>query len=266
MKKIIFAFLVVFTLPYIFYNSNNILNSNFSVDDLNEFQKTHIAHSGGAVSGNTYTNCYNSIKNSYDLGLRLMELDIEYTSDNVPVLIHSWDGFQYKYLGLDRNIVPTYEEFKNAKMINNYTQLSLDDTFKYMKDEFTEMFFITDTKNDNKKLLDYIKENYSNFMDRVIPQVYNQSEYFYAQKLGFKNIIYTLYMSEDSDAEIIDFCKNNDVFAITMPKARALNSDLANDLNELGVFVYAHTIDDLNEFEALKQKGVKGIYTNLLLK
>jgi len=133
-----------------------------------------------------------------------------------------------------------------------------------MKSDFKEMFFFTDTKNDNKKLLSLIKENYSDIQDRIIPQVYNQSEYFYAQNLGYKNIIYTLYMSPDSDDEIIDFCKNNNVFAITMPKARALSSDIANRLKEINVFVYAHTVDNQSEFDELKTKGVSGIYTNEL--
>jgi len=263
MKKLIISLFIIFSIPNIL-NNNYKTNANFSVENLSSYQKTYIAHSGGAISGNTYTNCYNSIKNSYDLGIRLMELDIEFTKDDIPVMIHSWDGFQYKYLGIQRDIIPTFEEFMNATMINGYTQLSLESTIDYMKSDFKEMFLITDTKNDNKKLLSLIKENYSDIQDRIIPQVYNQSEYFYAQNLGYKNIIYTLYMSPDSDDEIIDFCKNNNVFAITMPKARALSSDIANRLKEINVFVYAHTVDNQSEFDELKTKGVSGIYTNEL--
>ena len=83
-------------------------------------------------------------------------------------------------------------------------------------------------------------------------------------RLGFKNIIYTLYVSEDTNNEIVDFCKNNYVFAITMPKSRALDSDLAKRLSELGIYVYTHTVNSEEEFESLKEKGVRGIYTDTL--
>ena len=162
-------------------------------EELSRLQKSLIAHGGGALSGDTYLNCYDAIKYYYDKGIRLFELDVEYTSDGMPVMIHSWDGFQWKYLGLDRNIVCKYDEFKNAKMKNNYTQLDLESLSNYMLTEFKEMYWITDTKADNKKLLSTLAVNYPYLLDNIIPQVYNQEEYFYAKNLGFKNIIYTLY-------------------------------------------------------------------------
>ena len=214
--------------------------------------------------GDTYLNCYESIKYYYEKGIRLFELDVEFTSDNVPVLLHSWDGFQLKYLGIPREKVASYDEFSKAKMKNNYTQLSLESLTKLMEDEFNEMFFVTDTKENNLKLLSIISSKFKSIKSRILPQVYNQDEYVFAKELGFDNIIYTLYMSNDSDDEVINFCKENKVFAITMPISRAKSSDLANKLQELGVFVYVHTVNDTLFFEELKTRGVQGIYTDYI--
>ncbi len=214
--------------------------------------------------GDTYLNCYDSIKYYYSKGLRLFELDVEYTSDHVPVLLHSWDGFQYKYLGIPREKVASFEEFSRAKMKNDYTQLSLESLAKLMENEFSDMFFVTDTKENNIELLSIISSNYKAIKPHVIPQVYNQDEYFFAKELGFENIIYTLYMSEDTDDEVINFCKENDVFAITMPLKMAQESALASNLKEKGVFVYTHTVNNKAVFEELKSNGIQGIYTDYL--
>ena len=214
--------------------------------------------------GDTYLNCYDSIKHYYSLGLRLFELDVEYTSDHVPVLLHSWDGFQYKYLGIPREKVASFEEFSNAKMKNGYTQLSLEALATLMENEFSDMFFVTDTKENNLELLSIISSNYKSIKPHVIPQVYNQDEYTFAKELGFENIIYTLYMSEDTDLEVIEFCKENDVFAITMPIKRVQDSVLANLLKNSGIFVYTHTVNDPSLFTKLKSYGVQGVYTDYL--
>jgi len=242
-----------------------IVTNSFFPNDLSSYQKSRIAHGGGSLDGYTYSSSYDAVKYYYNKGIRLFELDVEYTSDHMPVMLHSWDGFQYKYLGIDRDIVCTYDEFINAEMINGWTQLTLDSTIRIMKTEFPEMLLITDTKEDNKELLLILSTLYSDLMDRIIPQVYNQDEYKYAKELGFKNIIYTLYMSEDTDDQIIDFCTLNKPFAITMPKSRALESDLATRLSDMGIYVYAHTVNEEAEFEELKEKGVQGIYTDTLM-
>lgn len=215
------------------------------------------------LCGNTYLNNLEAIQNSYDKGIRLIELDIELTNDNYPIMLHSWDGFITKFFNVEGFKTYSLKDFKNFKMINDWHQLTLDEVIYYMQAEFPEMYLITDTKVDNKIILNYINQNYPYMKSRIIPQVYNQNEYYYAKSLGFDKIIYTLYMSNDTEEEVIDFCKNNKPFAITMPKSLA-NTELPQKLSELGVYTYAHTVDDGNEFEELKANGICGIYTNKL--
>ena len=253
--------IIIFSIIFTFIHTYNDYSK---AHPLSLQEKKIIAHAGGALGDFKYLNNLESIENSYNNGIRLIELDIEFTTDNKPVMLHSWDGFVTKFFSVEAWKTYYYDEFKNFKMVNNWHQLTLDDTIFYMKNMFKEMYLVTDTKNDNKLLLDILATKYPYMKKRIIPQVYNQQEYKYAKDLGFNNIIYTLYASKDTPEQVIDFCKNNEIFAITMPKDLAY-TDLPSKLSELGIYTYTHTINDIEEFKSLSTKGINGIYTDYLL-
>ncbi len=50
-----------------------------------------------------------------------------------------------------------------------------------------------------------------------------------------------------------------------MPISRAQESDLSRQLEAKGIYVYTHTVNDLETFNEVKEKGVKGIYTDYLM-
>lgn len=218
----------------------------------------------GILEDYTYTNCLEAIKNSYSKGIRLIELDVEFTTDNKPVMLHSWDGFINKFFGVEAWKTYSYDEFENFEMVNGWHQLTLDDTISYMKNEFKEMYLITDTKNDNILLLDILVNKYPYMKKRIIPQVYSQEQYQYAKDLGFDNIIYTLYISTDTNEEIIEFCKQNKPFAITMPQHLAY-TDLPIELSKIGIYTYTHTINSIEQYNDLLNNGINGIYTDSIL-
>lgn len=49
-----------------------------------------IAHAGGAIDGNSYSNSVEAVTRNYELGTRLFELDFELTSDGAWVDAHDW--------------------------------------------------------------------------------------------------------------------------------------------------------------------------------
>lgn len=249
-----------------------LLEESFIPTALNDKEKSRVAHGGGRINGkDDYTNCYDAVKSSYEKGCRMIELDIGFTADDVPVMIHSWDGFFPKYFDTksknftfaQANGVILYSDFINTKMKNNWTQLTLENTIGLMDTEFPQMYLITDTKEDNKKLLNLIDEKYNYMKPRIIPQVYNQDEYQYAKSLNFDKIIYTLYLTSDTPDQVVDFCKREHPYAITMSTEWA-KTKLPAELEKLGVYTYVHTINDKKQYEDLKKKGIDGIYTDAL--
>src|SRR5690606_35990645 len=111
--------------------------------------------------------------------------------------------------------VLSLDEFKNSEVFMDLTLLELDEVIEWFVDK-EDLYLVTDTKGDNKKLLTYILENHKKSMNKIVPQVYSFEEYEIAKELGFNNIILTLYRSNYTDEEIVEFAKENELFAVTM--------------------------------------------------
>ena len=56
-----------------------------------------------------------------------------------------------------------------------------------------QAFLVTDVKERNLDALEHIGSNYPQFLTRIIPQIYQPSEYTIVRELGFEKIIWTLY-------------------------------------------------------------------------
>lgn len=221
-----------------------------------------VSHAGGEIDGHYYTNSKKSLDLSYSKGIRLMEVDFEWTTDNRLVALHSWNEIIETFFNVPVKQY-SYEEFVNLEMINDWQQLTLE-TFVEWFEEHEDTYLITDLKRKNIKALELFATSYPHLQERIIPQIYKLKEYKQATKLGYSNIILTLYMSPSSDEEIIDFAKNNELFAVTMPRARA-QTDLPKILDENGVYVYTHTVNDESVVEDFLNNGVSGFYTDTLL-
>lgn len=218
-----------------------------------------VAHAGGAIYGFKLTNSLEALDESYNNGFQLIEMDFEWTSDGKVVAIHDWSPM-VKRLFMTEERVLSLEEFKNSEVFMDLTLLEFGEIVDWLEDK-EDVYLVTDTKGDNEKLLTYIFENHKKSQDRIIPQVYSFEEYDIAKKMGFKNIILTLYRSKYTDEEIVEFAKENEIFAITMPKDRGY-SPLPMKLKEIDVFTYVHTINELYIYEELYENGVSGIYTD----
>ena len=221
-----------------------------------------IAHAGGRIGEHTYTNSKEALDQSLDKGYRFIEVDFEYTTDGEPVLLHSWDGFLTKFFEVEPKKY-SLEEFKSFQMINGWTQMTLEDLALWIN-KHPEVFIITDVKEKNIELLTKISQEYPDIQQQIIPQIYTMEEYIKAKYLGYKDIIFTLYRSQYTDEEIVEFAKHNKLLAITMPTSRA-KTQLPKELGKTDVFTYTHTINDKESAEILEGYGIDGFYTDELI-
>ncbi len=222
-----------------------------------------IVHGGGIIGGMSLTNALEAFEQSYNNGARFFEADIEWTGDNHMVLLHDWGrNFSWLY-GMPPGVRPL-SEFKKAVMRSNLTSLTLEGIVLWMR-QHPDVFLITDIKHKNIEGMTYIAKNYKDIAMRIIPQIYEFREYEYARELGFAQVILTLYKENYSDEEVLSFVSRNQVLAITMPHLRATQTNLPCRLNLLGVFVYAHTINDSHIWKQAKtQWAANGCYTDKL--
>jgi len=238
----------------------NLLDFPVSTQVKNSFELPPlVAHAGGRVEDLDYTNSLEAINTSYDKGFRYIELDLAWTEDKHLVLLHDWDITMKQLFGVEG--VRAKHDFKQLKMVNDLTQMTLDDLAEWLKTH-RDVHIITDIPEGNVNGLIYIKEKYANIQDQFIPQIYGFDEYDAVKALGYKDIILTLYSEKlYDDNAIINFIRDHPVAAVTIPRWKAI-AILPFKLNRLGIPVYAHTIDDKAVMNSLQSNWVYGIYTD----
>jgi glycerophosphoryl diester phosphodiesterase len=257
------------------YSGFFLKNESPSVQNFSFKNTRFVAHAGGALfdsDGNmlTYTNSREAVILNYGKGHRVFEIDFGLTSDGKLVAVHDWEsGAKILNWGGD---VPALEDFKGLKIHEKYTTMSIDDVVKLMN-EYKDMYIVTDTKEMDKNLIiQEFAEIYRaaenvdiNILDRIIPQIYypKMLETIY-EVYPFQNVIYTLYMSLQNDFEVVNFVKEHpSIKAITMLGNRA-TEEFVSRLDDIGLFVYCHTINEFNEAIRLMNIGVHGLYTDYL--
>jgi glycerophosphoryl diester phosphodiesterase len=218
-----------------------------------------VAHAGGTIYGFRYTNSLEAIEESYNNGFRFIELDFEWTKDDEVVIIHDWDSMVQRLFKTAPGVL-MWKEFKSAKIFQDLTLMDLDDLAAWLEKR-NDAYIITDAKKGNLKFLEYVKEKYRHIQWQIIPQIYSFEEYSQVKKMGYNNIILTLYRLHNNNNEIVNFVRDNPVFAVTMPIELGY-TELPVRLEEVNIPTYVHTVNDLYIFEELNKNGVFGIYTD----
>ncbi|KAA6184720.1 hypothetical protein F2Q65_11525 [Thiohalocapsa marina] len=114
---------------------------------------------------------------------------------------------------------------------------------------------VTDVVSRNTQAFFYFANRFPEVRDRFILQAYSPSDYFAAQELGFRDIIWTLYRSYLTDQAVLAHLRYMDLYALTMPVWRARRG-LALKVEKFGVPVYVHTVNNIQDFYELEKFGV----------
>ena len=232
-----------------------------------------IAHAGGRYAGINMSNTMQAMESSYNRGVRLIEIDFDWTTDGKIVQLHDWASFRklttdsYSY---DESLYMNYEKFKTRNMIYKMKQMSIDETLDFLRTH-KDAYIVTDVKQDNMKdankvFLASFNEDGQDVKDRIIPQIYNTDEYKVVKDFGYKNIIYTLYRTEQSIYNVLEFAKLNDLYAITMDNYTRINTKLPKILMENGIRVYTHTENNKSRAKSFFINGkAYGIYSDIIM-
>ena len=154
------------------YESNKLL------DDHMRF----IAHAGGMIEGYKYTNSLESLKNSYNKGFKLIELDLIKTSDNFIVAAHDWK-FWKKVTNYKGKIPPTYEDFMNHKIYGRFTPLDMNSINNFFE-KHHDAILVTDKINDPELIINKFTDP-----DRLFMELFSEEAVREAHKLKFNGIM-----------------------------------------------------------------------------
>jgi len=240
--------------------------SNKSAGNKYRFEKPlFIAHASGGINGLTYLNSLEALNHNYQLGHRFFEVDFNWTADGKLVLIHDWKLSYKRLFGITTGQAPTEAEFLSLKMNFEQTQLSLTQFAKWMK-AHPKAIVVADIKSgDNTKGLEQLLKAINNPYQRIIPQIYRIKNYEKIKNLGFAghNIMYAMYRTMKLKDEI-EFIKTHELFGISIQPPKPYFEKVLKEIGELDIPIYILTLNDLEEFNELKKKGVDGLVTDFL--
>ena len=267
-------FLIVMVFIIFYYTKRSVGDSGYAWVKDNRY----IVHALGGIDSDAYTNSREALLNSYEKGGRVIEADIEYTSDGELVLIHNWKKKTLRdILGIETDRdeeALSLEEFKERKIYGKYTPMTFRELMEFMG-EHEDMMLVLDGKYEEG---DDVRRQYGDILkiageygedikDRLIPQIYNEEMYDVIMELyDWKSVIFTWYkLNEDTldPEEIFEFCDQHDIRVCTMEDSRE-NPLIDRTAAKYGVSIYVHTINDEAQRDRLFDSGVAGIYTDFL--
>jgi glycerophosphoryl diester phosphodiesterase len=237
-----------------------------------------IAHAMGSIRDQPYTNAYEAMIANYEKGTRVFEIDFMLTSDRKAVARHEWTANMSKMLGQDEELPEdkqagalTHDEFMDTPILGMYQPMDADGIIDVLA-EYPDMYIVTDTKEQKdediqqvlQSLVDAAKEHDPSVLDRVVVQIYNEPMLDTVKEVyAFPSIIYTLYATQDTEAQVVDFVQKNDIDAVTMPEYK-VNQNFVVKLNSAGSVTYVHTINDTEQVANYEKWGVYGVYSDVL--
>lgn len=129
-----------------FLQTHNEAVNTLDFSELSFDTSRYIAHAGGVVDGYVYTNSLEALNQSYEMGFKLFELDIQTTSDKHFVAVHDWKSWK-KATQFSGNIPPTRAEFLSQKMYGKFTPLDLAAINQWFA-QHADAVLVTDKTND----------------------------------------------------------------------------------------------------------------------
>lgn len=221
-----------------------------------------IIHAGGEIGGMLGSNSLEALNATYEKGYRVIEMDFVLSSDGHPVCLHDWSSYYSDTL----TFVPvTKSEFESTKIFNQYTSVTLDSLVAWMK-AHADVYIVTDIKENNVEVLRNIAAEHPEIISRIIPQIYQYSEYLPVRALGYSNIVLTLYClptynDKTNGKYNSSFALKNGLLAVTSDATLAKES-FVKAFTSAGVPLYVHTVNDEAEQQRYFDMGVTGVYTD----
>jgi len=235
-----------------------------------------ISHAMGGIDGNNYSNCLEGFQANYAEGHRIFEVDLLYTSDDRIVLWHHWDRpFCSKY---KKGTVPTYEQFMESKIYDQYTPLDLEALLRLMKDH-PDIRVVVDgkctKKSEVKKQFRTIVSTAKSLgaaeaLDRLVVEIYTKEMFDVVDGVyHFSEYLMTLYKMFDkapSTSKLksaAKFCQQKGIATIAM-YADWWKAKYAGVIAPYGLDIALYTVNSARDAQGYFDEGVTALFTDFL--
>ena len=219
-----------------------------------------IAHAGGGIDGQTYTDSREAVEASISKGFKFIELDLLLTTDNALVAGHDWKELN-RLLGLSGEEPRNLAEVKERRILNKYTPLDaqgINDIFL----KHPDVYLVTDKLDDFEQLTAQLTIP----RNRLLVEVFSYTDYVKALLRGINYPMLCFWKKEKFDR-----LRYKLLFAlgrirmITIPAK--IIPEAEKELSALlksGVKIFAFSSDDVPFMQKYINKCVTGFYTDTI--
>jgi glycerophosphoryl diester phosphodiesterase len=218
-----------------------------------------IAHAGGIYEGKVYTNSIAALEQSYAAGYRLLEVDLNLTTDNQIVLLHDWDYTVESVYGLSRG-QRDLQTFLTETAPGYHRVAQLDDLADWAMDHPGARIML-DTKVATVPILKTVAERYPELKAQFVPLIYQFQDYGTVSDLGFSNISLLVSRGQYTPEALLAFARNHPLYSMSMQP-----ETLTQQLSALPRYtrVYIWTINDMPTQGRLLDQQAYGVVTDTL--
>lgn len=218
-----------------------------------------IAHAGGGYNGIIYTNSLEALESNYQAGYRMIEVDLNYTSDGAIVLLHDWDNVKFNLTG--KSGVQSRDEFMADGKSVGLTFLDISQLCDWLNNR-KDVRIVLDSKVDSLGVLKKVSTLPQCPKNQLIPYINSASQYPLVKNMGFNSLMLLAQTLSAGDALALTWLKNDPNFSLALSQVNDRES--IQKITQLGIRTYIWTIDDIDTSVAFKRVGAFGTITNFI--
>jgi len=193
-------------------------------DEKPNYADFFIAHAGGSIDGNIYTNSLEALNLSYSKGCKLFELDLVLTTDGKVVAQHDPPGI-------------SEEEFLCRPILGKYTPMNMESINLWFS-KHPDAILITDKINDPQRIYDEFL-----FKDRLIMELFTWEAVDEAIELGIKPMVSANLIFGTPDIEQVLGVKKIEYICMSRYFHIAGNEDFLRRLKKKGIKNYVYNLE-----------------------
>jgi glycerophosphoryl diester phosphodiesterase len=242
---------------------------------------------GGLEDQYSYTDSIEALTTNYQEGYRLFEVDVNLTSDGIPVLVHGWRKSDYqKRIGFDNydeknandseEYIPTYEAFMDFEIQEHYTATDFTQLVTFMENH-KDMYVMIDVGDRNYddtvsiyRAMVETADGRTNVLDRLIVGGHT-IDMIEAVKEVYDFKLFNLYFAADDVREerlwkiedFIAYCKDNNIQSCSVAST-VFTDEVATEFENSGLIIYVFTVNDEEKAKHFREIGASIIGTDFL--